>query len=100
ARRIGFVGAMDNIVTDRRGLRAVEHRPKRGHAAFLQRTVEHDTVPSVHGDEGGTSKIRGRTATHSGFAMADTAKPIVQPLARNYCSRASGVGWRIDDQFR
>jgi hypothetical protein len=45
-----FVGAMDDIVADRRGLRVVKHRPKRRHAAFLKRTVEHNAVPSVHGD--------------------------------------------------
>src|SRR4029077_12080758 len=100
ARRVGLVGAMDNIVADCCGLRAVEHRCKRGHAALLQRAVEHDTVPSVHGDEGGATQIRGHAAGHDRFAVANHAELIVQSLAGSYRCWASGVRWRSDYQLR
>ncbi len=100
ARRVWLVGAMDDVVADRRGLRAVEHRLERSHTALLERSIEHHAVPGLHGDEGRPSKIRGHAAGHGGFAMAHAAELIVQPLALSHRRRARGVGRGIDDQFR
>ena len=72
---------MDDVISDRRGLRAVEHRPKWRHAAFLERAVEHDAVPSVRGNEGGAAKIRDHAASYRGFAMANAAVAIEQRLS-------------------
>ena len=81
ARRVVLVGAVDDIVSDRCGLRTVEHRPKRGHAAFLESTIEHNAVPSVHGDEGGAAQIRNHAAGYRSFAMANAAEAIEQRLS-------------------
>ena len=72
---------MDDVVADRRGLLAVEHRREWGHAAFLQRAVEHDAVPGVHGDEGGCAQIRHDAAADSRLALADAAEPGEQGLS-------------------
>src|SRR5277367_676393 len=91
---------MNNVVANGRGLRTIQHRPKRGHAALMKRTVKHDVEPSVNGDEWGPAKVRDDAAPHGGFAMAHRAKLIEQALSRRNLRRIRGVAWRIDDQLR
>ena len=95
-----LVGTMDHIGADRRGLCAVEHRRKRRHAAFLQGSLQHDTVPSVHGDEGRATKVRSDPARYQTFAMTNTAILRIQSLARRHRGWARSVGWWIDHQLR
>src|SRR5260221_14768326 len=82
--RIVVVGAMDDIVADRRDLLAVKHRGEGSHAALPQGAIKHDAVPGIDREEGRGSQVGHDATAHCSFTVTDATIAIEQAFSGSY----------------